>query len=176
MEQLFWKLLNSNSEEELDKVLEKEKIFDIADNWKPYGGRTGNFGTFESQQNHPVPALIEKITNSIAAILIKDCRLKGIDPKSANAPKTMSEAVELFYGVRNGEIGELTQSERRNLAENIQLIALGDKSQPSLLIYDNGEGQNPENFEDTFLSLHTNNKTNIHFVQGKYNMGCCFLR
>ena len=41
-------------------------------NWKPYGGNKGNFGTFESQQYHPVPALIEKITNSIDATLIDE--------------------------------------------------------------------------------------------------------
>ncbi|MBI1768836.1 MAG: hypothetical protein HYR67_10720 [Bacteroidetes bacterium] len=171
MEQLFWDLYNSNSEEELSFIFEKNKILKNPKNWKPYGGRTGNFGTFESQQNHPVPALIEKITNSIDAILIKECKLKGIDPKSTDAPKTMSEAVELFYNVKNGEIGELSQTDRRKLAENIQLIAVGDRIQPSLVIYDDGEGQNPEDFENTFLSLHANNKTSIHFVQGKYNMG-----
>ncbi|OIN92086.1 MAG: nucleotide pyrophosphohydrolase [Anaerolineae bacterium CG03_land_8_20_14_0_80_58_20] len=38
-------------------------------------------------------------------------------------------------------------------------------------LYDNGEGQHPDDFPNTFLSLHRNNKTDIHFVQGKYNMG-----
>ena len=33
-------------------------------NWKPYGNNPGNFGTFENQQNNPIPALVEKITNS----------------------------------------------------------------------------------------------------------------
>lgn len=154
MQQLFWDLYNSNTEDEVSSIIEKHSIFSVPNSWKPYGGAKGNFGTFESQQNHPVPALIEKITNSIDAMLIKECLLKVIDPKSSKAPKTMSSAVELFYGVNNGEIGELTQTERRILGENIQLIAVGDKSQPSLIIYDNGEGQNPENFEDTFLSLH----------------------
>ena len=36
---------------------------------------------------------------------------------------------------------------------------------------DNGEGQNPADFEDTFLSLSKGNKSEIPFVQGKYNMG-----
>ncbi|MCK4296388.1 MAG: hypothetical protein KAX28_07000, partial [Candidatus Marinimicrobia bacterium] len=34
-----------------------------------------------------------------------------------------------------------------------------------------GEGQHPEKFEDTFLSLIAGNKWEIQFVQGKYNMG-----
>jgi hypothetical protein len=171
MEELFWKLFKSDTESELENILSSNLIFSNPDNWKPYGNNKGNFGTFESQQNHPVPALIEKITNSIDAMLIKECKLKGIDPKSTEAPKSMSKAVEMFYNVKDGEIGELTANQRRDLAENIQVIAIGEKSQPSIIIYDNGEGQTPENFENSFLSLHRNNKTNIHFVQGKYNMG-----
>lgn len=171
MEQLFWKLFKAKTESEVKRIVQSNELFKNPDNWTPYGNNQGNFGTFESQQNHPVPALIEKITNSIDAILIKECKLHGIDPKSKKAPSSMSQAVEKFYGVKDGEIGELTPSERRDLAENIQVIAEGDKSQPSIIIYDSGEGQAPDNFMDSFLSLHRNNKTNIHFVQGKYNMG-----
>lgn len=171
MKDLFWQFYNSDTEEEITTVLENNLLLKDPMNWKPYGNNQGNFGTFESQQNHPVPALIEKITNSIDAMLIKECKLKSIEPKSQDAPRSMSKAVELFYDVKDGEIGELTATERRSLAENIQVIAVGDKIQPSIVIYDYGEGQRFDNFEKTFLSLHRNNKTNIHFVQGKYNMG-----
>lgn len=171
MEKLFWQLYNADSETEVNSVIISNELFKDPTNWKPYGGIEGNFGTFESQQNHPVPALIEKITNSIDATLIKDCKINGIDPKSKDAPKSMSEAVEKFYNVKNGEIGELSNKERRDLAENIQILATGDKTQPCITIFDSGEGQTPENFVNTFLSLHRGNKANIHFVQGKYNMG-----
>lgn len=171
MEKIFWELYNAESESEVQIIINKHQIFHDNDNWKPYGGNKGNFGTFESQQNHPVPALIEKVTNSIDATLIKECKLYGLDPKSNDAPKSMSEAVEIFYDVKNGEIGELTNTERRKLAENIQIIATGDKKQPSITIFDMGEGQLPNEFENTFLSLHKNNKASIQFVQGKYNMG-----
>lgn len=63
---------------------------------------------------------------------------------------------------------------RQRQAKNIQIIAdseSGDTANTSLIIYDNGEGQHPEDFEDTFLSLLRGNKNEIHFVQGKYNMG-----
>lgn len=171
LESLFWDLYAANSEEEITKLINTNKALNELSNWTPYGNNKGNFGTFESQQNHPVPALIEKITNSIDATLIKECRILGIDPKSNKAPKNMTDAVETFYNIQDGEIGLFSPTERRVIGENIQIIAVGDKQQPSLVIYDNGEGQNPENFKNTFLSLHNNNKTNIHFVQGKYNMG-----
>ncbi|CAM1365848.1 conserved hypothetical protein [Tenacibaculum litoreum] len=171
MENLFWKIYNANSEEELAKIIESEPIFKDRKNWRPYGGIEGNFGTFEAQQNNAIPALVEKITNSIDATLIKECRSLKIDPKSKDAPKTMNEAVEKFYGVPNGEISELGNIKRRELAENIQIIATGGKRQPCITIYDSGEGQIPSEFHNTFLSLHKGNKANIHFVQGKYNMG-----
>jgi hypothetical protein len=170
-EKIFWDLYKANSQQEVSDVINKYSELKDQKNWLPYGGNKGNFGTFESQQNHPVPALIEKITNSTDAILIKDCRLHGIDPKSKDAPKSMDQAVEEFYKIKDGQIGELSANARRLLAENIQVIALGDKKVPSIVIYDNGEGQHPDHFKDSFLSLHQSNKTNIHFVQGKYNMG-----
>ncbi|WP_142786088.1 hypothetical protein [Changchengzhania lutea] len=171
MKELFWRIFNANSEDELTTIINSKAIFKDRNNWKPYGGIEGNFGTFEAQQNNAIPALVEKITNSIDATLIKECRISGIDPKSKEAPKTMIEAVEKFYQVPNGEISELGPVKRRELAENIQIIASGDQKTPSILIYDAGEGQVPKEFENTFLSLHRGNKANIHFVQGKYNMG-----
>ncbi len=171
MEKFFWKLYNAETEFEVDQVVNSNPKLFYDENWKPYGGNTGNFGTFESQQNNPIPALIEKITNSIDATLIAECLLQGIDPKSDSAPKSMNEAVENFYNVRKGEIGELGNIKRRELAEKIQVIATGDKTQPSITIFDEGEGQLPNDFEHTFLSLHRNNKSSIQFVQGKYNMG-----
>jgi hypothetical protein len=60
---------------------------------------------------------------------------------------------------------------RRAQAEGLQIIADGPRFETSLIIYDDGEGQRPEDFEATFLSLLRGNKNEIHFVQGKYNMG-----
>ncbi len=171
LENLFWALYNVNSEDEVTAIINSSELLNNPHNWTPYGNNKGNFGTFENQQNHPVPALIEKITNSIDATLIKECKLRGINPKSKEAPADMISAVKMFYNIEGDEIGLLSPPERRVIGENIQILALGDKQQPSIVIYDNGEGQNPENFKSTFLSLHNNNKTNIHFVQGKYNMG-----
>jgi hypothetical protein len=147
MKKLFWQLYNANSETEVNDIIKSNELFSNPDNWKPYGGVEANFGTFESQQYHPVPALIEKITNSIDATLIRDCKLNGIDPKSREAPKSMSEAVEKFYNVKDGEIGELSNIDRRELAENIQIIATGDKIQPCITIYDSGEGQIPNELQ-----------------------------
>lgn len=175
MEDLFWEIFNCKNEEELHKLVTTNQLLKNDANWFPYGGKDendkSNFGTFENQQPHPVPALIEKITNSIDSLLTKECRLRQIHPKSSSAPRSMAEAVEKFFNIKNGDFSEINEGDRRGIAENIQIIATGDKASPNILIYDNGEGQHPDDFKRTFLSIAQNNKTDIHFVQGKYNMG-----
>jgi hypothetical protein len=64
VKKIFWDLYKANSQQEVSDVINKYSELKDQKNWLPYGGNKGNFGTFESQQNHPVPALIEKITNS----------------------------------------------------------------------------------------------------------------
>ena len=171
MEQLFFQLLNAQNEIEVEEIISNNDYLKKNDNWKPYGGNRNNFGTFENQQNHPIPALVEKITNSIDACLMKRCHENDVDPVSSDAPNTMYEAVQRFYGIKDCNINDLTDKERREIAEEIQVIATGEKGQPNIRIYDNGEGQLPENFEETLLSLHRGNKVKIPFAQGKYNMG-----
>lgn len=175
MKSLFWQIFNCKSADELDTLVKTNSFLSNDDNWLPYGGKNkddrSNFGIFENQQPHPIPALVEKITNSIDSLLLKECRIAGINPKSNNAPKNMAEAVETFFEIKNGDFSEIGESNRREIAENIQIVVTDDRETPNILVYDNGEGQHPNDFPKTFLSLLRNNKTEIPFVQGKYNQG-----
>ena len=142
--------------------------------WKPYGANFNNAGTFENQQSSPENALVEKLTNSIDAILMKECMVRGIDPKDktdANVPQTINAATKLFFNVDNGKWENIIASDRNKIAQDIQIILTEDRKTPNVAIYDNGEGQNPSNFENTFLSIARGNKNDVPFVQGKYNMG-----
>ena len=168
MKQLFKELYFAQTEEEVDKVINKHPDIFQQENWYPLGGNENNFGGIENQQSNSIAALIEKITNSIDAVLIKKCWQVGINPKSGQAPKSMEEAKAKFFA-NHGDWD--LPSKRKEQSENIQIIADGPRLNPSLTIYDDGEGQHPEKFERTFLSLLEGNKTEIHFVQGKYNMG-----
>lgn len=168
MKQLFEELYFAKTEDEVNKVIEAYPDIFIQENWYPLGGNENNFGVIENQQSSPIAALIEKITNSIDAVLMKKCLEAGIDPKSEQAPKSMEEAkAEFFENHKNWDL----RSSKKQQAESIQVIADGPRFNTSLIIYDDGEGQSPEKFEDTFLSLLSGNKNEIHFVQGKYNMG-----
>ena len=175
-EELFWLLYKAKDESDVyDLIQENPSIFDNDDNWRPLGNNKSNFSIVKNQQSNPIAALIEKLTNSIDATLMRRCYEEGIDPKGKTAPDTMQEAVEQFFP--NHKNWDLTNP-RKAQSEEIQLIADG-KAGPkgkghhdtSVIIYDHGEGQQPKDFEDTFLSLVKGNKNNIPFVQGKYNMG-----
>jgi hypothetical protein len=170
---LFIKLFEAKDEEELHNIIEAEAEIFKKENWKPLGGNYSNYGVVKNQQSNPVAAIIEKVTNSIDAILTKRCIEAGIEPSSSQAPQSMEEAIEKFFPNHNWDL----QTFRRVQAEEIQIIADGNgpktsRNYPtSVVIYDNGEGQKPENFESSFLSLLRGNKNDIQFVQGKYNMG-----
>lgn len=167
-EELFNKLYFSSTENEVDEVVENYSDIFKQSNWYPLGDNESLYGVIENQQASPIPALIEKITNSIDAILTKKCYEAGIDPKSSLAPRSMQEAIHKFFPDHKN--WDLT-SFRKKQSESIQIIADGPRMETSLIIYDDGEGHSPQDFEKTFLSLLRGNKNEIHFVQGKYNMG-----
>ena len=168
MKKLFEKLYSAQTEDDVDKIINAHPNIFIPENWYPLGGHENNFAVIENQQSAPIAALIEKITNSIDAVLMKKCLAAGIDPKSSQAPKSMEEAKTNFFP--NHRDWDLARY-RNQQAESIQILADGPRGKTSLIIYDDGEGQHPEEFENTFLSLLRGNKNEIHFVQGKYNMG-----
>ena len=170
---LLLDLYNAPNADALYKVVLSYGL-DGSEYWKPYGENFNNAGTFENQQSSPENALVEKLTNSIDAILMKECMIRGIRPKDKNDPKvprSIYEATKMFFGVDNGKWENIISIERNRIAQDIQIILTGDRKTPNVAIYDNGEGQNPSNFANTFLSIARGNKNDVPFVQGKYNMG-----
>lgn len=169
----FQKLFDAKDEDDVNDFINSHPVFSLKENWKPLGQNYSNYGVVKNQQSNPIAALIEKVTNSIDAILTRKCLESGVYPTSEQAPQSMEQAIERFFPNPNWDL----QTFRRNQAEEIQIIADGkgprsSKGFPtSAIIYDNGEGQRPENFESSFLSLLRGNKNDIQFVQGKYNMG-----
>ncbi|MCI8992304.1 MAG: hypothetical protein HFG80_06200 [Eubacterium sp.] len=173
LQQLLYDLYNAKNSESVYNVVE-EYCLNNSENWHPYGGNQNNAGTFENQQSSPENALVEKITNSIDAILMKQCLIRGINPRKkemSDVPQDMFQAVENFWGVKDGRWENVTASERNEVAQNLQIVLSSDKKTPNVAVFDNGEGQNPADFPNTFLSIAHGNKNDIPFVQGKYNFG-----
>jgi hypothetical protein len=169
---LFELLLTAEDEVEVDDILKREGYLnDDPTVWLPFGGIEMNVGIIQNQQAEATPALIEKVINSIDAVLMAECYRAGIDPRGPKAPRTMVEAVVKFFRVRDGRLENLTPGQRTTLADNIHFVATGSKNTPSYLIVDRGEGQTPACFKNTFLSLTRRNKDDIPFVQGRFNCG-----
>ena len=176
-EQLCMDLLHCDKESEVIAVLREAGYWDEPGAWRPYGDAPDNFSTIGNQQSASPAALVEKVVNSIDAVLMRECILRGMDPESTQAPQSTSQAVAAFFGgdaskeSTLGHIRSWDQSKRTKIAELITLSATGERRNPSFTIVDQGEGQTPDSFPDTLLSLHSENKSRIPFVQGKFNMG-----
>jgi hypothetical protein len=167
-EELFRALYLCPTEEKVDELISYYPAIFNNENWAPIGDTESNFSIIENQQSNPIAALVEKVTNSIDALLMKECILKKVNPKDVTAPRNMDDALNLFFP--DNKNWDLTTF-RRKQAEEIQILADGPTRESSVIIYDNGEGQHPSDFQKTFLSLMRGNKNEIQFVQGKYNMG-----
>jgi hypothetical protein len=166
------RLLKAETEGGVEEVLrEAGYLDDDPRNWQPFGGFGMNLNQINNQQSDPTAALVEKIINSIDAVLMAACFGAKINPKSADAPRTMAEAASRLFHVKDGRLENLTPRERTALAGRIHFVATGSKRDPSYLVIDSGEGQTPASFTDTFLSLTRQNKDDIPFVQGRFNCG-----
>lgn len=173
------KLLRAESEKEVQSIINENPEMLKTTNWVAVDRRDTNFNVVTNQAMTGGKAATELMTNMVDAILMKAAYLKDIDPKGKDAPKSMHEAVDkLISNLRGGSLINADKAWLKEYSEKNLIIGIsgssGTKSSgghPCLTFIDNGEGQNPENFEDTFLSLSKGNKKDINFVQGKFNMG-----
>jgi hypothetical protein len=173
-------LLQANSEDDVITILKSNGYWDDPSVWRLYGDIDGNFATVGNQQSRPEAALVEKIVNSVDARLLNECLVKGIDPESEGAPYSIRNAIAVLFDGKpqtadvEGSIAEWTSKKQLEQAHRITIAITGNKPRqgmPCITIADAGEGQSPDRFSDTFLSMHKDNKLRIKFVQGKFNMG-----
>jgi len=174
-------LIQADSVERLQEILkdsEANEWFDDPQHWSPYGNREKNWDTVGNQQTNPVGALVELVINGIDSILLRKARESGlINFRAADVPQSMLDAVKRFFPhVVEGKIALLSPEQRTELAKRCVQIGVRRPHRknhqfPTYTIVDTGDGQLPEDFPGTFLSLGEKNKEGIHFVQGKFNMG-----
>lgn len=164
-------LVEAESEQEIIQILTEEGFWNNEENWEFYGKNENNFSVVGNQQSLPESALVEKIINSVDAVLMRECLRRKIAPESRDAPPNIIEALQRFFNISQGSLWDISVNARKKLAENISLVATGKKESPCYSVVDLGEGQTPKRMPDTFLSLSKSNKLRIPFVQGKFNMG-----
>jgi hypothetical protein len=175
------KLLAADSEKSVQEIIDAVPEMRDPANWGAIDARESNFNVVTNQASTGGKAATELMTNMVDAILMKRAYELGIDSKDrSKAPPTMYEAVDRFvvnlHGGRlvNADEGWLKDFASKNLIVGITGSRETTRKGPEWPCYtfaDNGEGQHPGDFETTFLSLSARNKSDIPFVQGKYNMG-----
>lgn len=183
LKRLCLSLLYVDTEGELIRILEQKGLWDDPKVWRYYGDREDNFSVIGNQQSRPEAALVEKVVNSVDAVLMNECWLRGIHPESSEAPKSIHEAVALYFAGdadKSDTLGRLENWGDKKRTEVSRLItvattgpraASNGSTNPSFSIADAGEGQTPDSMPGTLLSLDKKNKLRIQFVQGKFNMG-----
>ena len=181
--QLCLNLMHAEQEKEIVKLLADAGYWDDPSAWRLLGDMENNFSTIGNQQSDPVAALVEKIVNAIDARLMGECRAQGVNPASDEAPGSSQEAVARFFEPwhdfdpnrdDDGLLIDWTNELMTKQSRQITVTASGSlptAGNPSISIADTGEGQTPDAFPDTFMSLNKSNKLRIPFVQGKFNMG-----
>ena len=169
---LCLQLVKAETEDEVIRILTEAGYWDDEKAWRDYGDLRVNFSSVGNQQSQAESALVEKLVNSIDAMLMRECLRKGLDPENLEeVPSSIKEATDWFFGIKRGSLSKVSSSQRSELGQNIALIATGEKDRPCLLVIDKGEGQTPARFPFTLVSLNRDNKVKIPFVQGKFNMG-----
>ncbi|MDE0704633.1 MAG: hypothetical protein OXH59_13025 [Rhodospirillaceae bacterium] len=174
-------LLAAESEDAVQAIIDSVPEMSDPNNWKALDGRDTNFNIVTNQASTGGKAATELMTNMVDAILMKRAYEEGIDPKDPDeAPSNMYEAVDrLVANLRGGKLVNADRPWLQDFASKNLIIGITGSREttrksgewPCYTFVDNGEGQHPDKFESTFLSLSARNKSDIPFVQGKYNMG-----
>ena len=69
-QQLCMDLLHADSEELVIRLLREHGYWDHPGAWRPFGDREDNFSTIGNQSSSADGALVEKLVNSVDAVLI----------------------------------------------------------------------------------------------------------
>jgi len=171
------RLMKADTEDDVIQTLTRAGWWDDPKVWRYYGDKEGNFSAFGNQQSAPDAALVEKVVNSIDAVLMGECWARGISPEDAEAPRSIAEAVALYFSndaTKADTLGHVSywpDEKRRRVSRLISVAATGARRRPCFTIADAGEGQTPDSMPSTLLSLDGKNKLRVQFVQGKFNMG-----
>jgi hypothetical protein len=176
---LCLRLMRADTEADVIGALVDAGYWDDPRAWRLFSDNDNAFAVIGNQQAEAVAAFVEKIINSVDARLVDASRLAGCDPEGPNAPTSMRDAVARFFEGRDhpkpkdGRIAEWANDKATLEGRLLTVAATGHMppGQPSLTVADQGEGQTPDTFPDTFMSIQRNNKLRIPFVQGKFNMG-----
>ncbi|AGB38051.1 ATP-binding protein [Natronococcus occultus] len=164
--------LNVGLLNELKSLKTSEQVEDFLEQhdleWKHLGGRDTNENSVHMVKD-PANALNERVTNAIDACLERAVHENKVD--SASSPR---EAVTEVFGLSKAGYNDMSPHWVKDTADSNINVAIEENSKPNrpvIEISDQGIGQQPQDFEDTFLSLDRNTKLTKPYLIGKYGQG-----
>lgn len=170
MKKIFEQLLNANTAKDLTDILEV-LTEDYNIKWLPVGGRGNNQSTI-NMGTDPAAGLVERITNSIDAVLDLEWHEQGC-PTDIDNPRI---AVQKWFGIPEGKLRNIKDASAKNIQELGKRISITLKDSeredfPTVEIRDYGTGIAGEDFSKTILSLNDDNKINKLHQMGAYGQG-----
>ena len=139
-------------------VLEKD------DYWRYVGGLRSNAMSIHASADEVNP-LVERIVNGLEAVIELEVANSGYVPASPR------DAAQVLFGVTRGQVGTLTDSNARSLADNVQLIFKGQRREPTVVVRDRGIGIHPSEFDTTILAIGQSDKGDRPYLIGMYGHG-----
>ncbi len=160
--------------DDLIEVLKNKGLWDnVGKYWRQIGGdeNANTHSTVGNQGSTPSSAIVEKLVNCGDSALM--CMCKESNLEGSSFPNSVNDARIKLFGVPEGKWSLAQEELKRSIASKFcNLVVTGKKGdKPTISIIDNAEGQDPKDFETTFLSLTRGNKAAIPFVQGRFGMG-----
>lgn len=170
MKKIFEQLLNANTAREITDILEV-LTDDLEIKWLPVGGRENNQSTI-NMGTDPAAGLVERITNSIDAVLDLEWHEQGC-PTDIDNPRL---AAQKWFGIHEGKLRNIKDASGKSIQELGKRISVTLKDSeredfPTVEIRDYGTGIKGEDFSKTILSLNDNNKIDKLHQMGAYGQG-----
>ncbi len=170
MEKIFEQVLKANTAREVTDILEV-LTEDHEIRWEPVGGRGNNQSTI-NMGTDPAAGLVERITNSIDAVLDLEWHNQGC-PSDIESPRV---AVQKWFGLQEGKLRLIKDASAKNIQELARRISVTLKDSereefPTVEIRDYGTGIKGEEFAKTILSLNDDNKIDKMHQMGAYGQG-----
>ena len=170
MQQLFNQFLLTNTVKEVTTLL--ENIIDKSEiDWVPVGGFKDNVATI-NMGTDPAAGLAERITNAIDAVIELEWYNQG-KPDGIENPRLASQK---WFDISEGKLRTIDNASEKRISELAKKIrvTLRDSERenyPTVEIRDLGIGIKGDNFKNTILGLHGQNKLTKMFLMGAYGQG-----
>jgi len=97
--ELLLELLAAEHENDAIWASQKRGLFTESKRWVALGNMANNQSVVHNQQSTAAAALVEKFTNGLDAILLRHCKVAGIDPRGIADPKP----ADIGSGARPGQ-------------------------------------------------------------------------